>query len=175
MLQQYGIHMGLALSVLLNVFLVATRPNLHNNVSAEIKADFDSFARRVTQHILDTSYINFGSATNALIDSASGELAPSVVASLRQKGQLPSTREQFQASLKDYTDKKRVCAVDISEVHVGEKDAQGLIPVDVSGRVAVNSADESFPGPVPFHFHYRVGVRPNTQTPIVGTFDDLSR
>src|SRR5271168_362628 len=104
MLQQYGIHMGLVLSLLLNVFLVATRPNPNKAVSAEIKADFDTFARKVTQHILDTSYINYASATNALIDSASGELAPSVVASLRQKGQLPATREEFQASLKGYTD-----------------------------------------------------------------------
>jgi hypothetical protein len=175
MLQQYGVHMALALSVLMNIFLVATRPNPNKAVSAEIKADFDSFARRVTQHILDTSYINYSSATNSLIDSSSGELAPSVVASLRQKGQLPSTREEFQASLKDYTNSKRVCAVDINDVRVGEKDAQGLIPIDVTGRVAVHSAAEDFPGPVPFHFRYRVGVRPNTSTPIVGTFDDLSR
>jgi hypothetical protein len=174
MLQQYGIHLGLAISLLVNAFMIMTRPNPNKGVSAEIKADFDTFARKVTQHILDTSYINYAGATSALIDNAGGELAPSVIASLRQKGQLPSTREEFQASLKGYTDTKRVCAVDINEVHVGEKDAQGLIPIDVAGRVAVHSADESFPGPVPFHFRYRVGVRPNTQTPIVGTFDDLS-
>jgi hypothetical protein len=175
MLQQYGIHMALAFSLILNILLITTRPASNKGVSPEIKADFDAFARKVTTHILDTSYINYGSATADLIDSTTGELAPPVISALRQKTLLPSSREEFQASLKRYTDTKRVCAVSVKEIRQGDKDGQGLIPIDVTGVVAVHSAEESDPpGPVPFHFRYKVGFRPNTQTPIVGDFAELS-
>jgi hypothetical protein len=175
LLQQYGIHLALALSLIFNVLLIATRPSPYKGVSAEVKSDFDSFARKVTEHILDTSYINYQDATNSLINSVTGELAPPVVQGLRSKGYLPTSKEEFQASLKSYTDSKRVCAIHIKEVLQGDKDAQGLIPVDVSGVVAVHSAEESYPGPVPFHFRYRIGFRPNTTQPLVGAFEEVTR
>ena len=175
LLQQYGIHVGLAFSLMFNALLIATRPNPNQSVSAEVKADFDAFARTVTEHILDTSYINYQDATNSLINNATGELAPPVVQGLRSKGYLPTSKEEFQASLKLYTDSKRVCAIHIKEVQQGDKDALGLIPVDVSGVVAVHSAEESYPGPVPFHFRYRIGFRPNTTQPIVGAFEEVTR
>jgi hypothetical protein len=49
-----------------------------------------------------------------------------------------------------------------------------LIPVDVSGLVAVHSADEAGP-PSRFHFQFLVGYRGgNTQAPLVAAFKDLS-
>jgi len=174
MLQQYGLHVAVLISVLLNVFLIATRPSPNKGVSTEVKTDFDVFARRVTQHILDTSYINYQNATTALMDPQNGELAPPVVSVMRQRGLLPNSKEELQASIKAFGDSKRVCAVNVQNVRVSDPDSQSLIPIDVSGVVAVHSAEESYPGPVPFHFRYRVGYRRGSQTPLVSDFADLS-
>jgi hypothetical protein len=174
MFQQYGVHVALVISLFFNFFQLVTRPNPNKDLPASVKSDFDQFARRVTEHILDTSYINYEVATNSLINNATGELAPPVIQDLRKKGLLPASREEFQASLKSYADSKRVCAINVKEVRQGDKDAQGLIPVDVSGVVAVHSAEESYPGPVPFHFRYRIGFRPNTTQPVVGSFTEVT-
>jgi hypothetical protein len=174
MFQQYGLHLGVVISVLLNVFLIATRPGPNKGVSSEVKTDFDTFARRVTLHILDTSYINYQNATTALMDPQTGELAPPVVTLMRKNGLLPNSKEELQASIKQFGDAKRVCAVNVQNVRVGDPDAQSLIPIDVSGVMAVHSAEESFPGPVAFHFRYRVGYRRGGTQPLVSDFADLS-
>jgi hypothetical protein len=174
MFQQYGLHLAVLISVLLNIFLIATRPGPNKGVSTEVKTDFEQFGRRVTQHILDTSYINYQSATTSLMDPQSGELAPPVVNIMRKRGLLPNSKEELQASIKAFGDSKRVCAVNVQTVRVSDPDSQGLIPIDVTGVVAVHSAEESYPGPVPFHFRYRVGYRRGSTTPLVSDFADLS-
>lgn len=174
MLKRYGLHIGLIVSVLLNLLLFATRPNMNKVVSAEVKADFDAFVRRVTQHILDTSYITYEASTTALMRPDSGELAPPVVKFLQQQGQLPRDMTDLRNTAKSYAAKRRVSAVRIDEINQREMDNHNLIPVDVTGVVAVHSAEESYPGAVHFKFRFLVGFKPNTQIPIVANFQDLS-
>ena len=174
MLKRYGLHIGLIVSVLLNLLMFATRPNMSKVVSAETKADFDAFVRRVTQHILDTSYITYEGSTTALMRPDSGELAPPVVKFLQSQGQLPSNMAQLKATAKTYAAQRRVSAVRIDDVTQREMDNHNLIPVDVSGVIAVHSAIEDTSGPVTFKFRFLVGFKPNTQIPIVANFQDLS-
>ncbi len=74
----YGVHACLAVSLLVNGFLLITRPNPQKQVSGEMKTNLDVFARNVTQHILDTSFISYESSTRALLPTGAvpGELAP---------------------------------------------------------------------------------------------------
>lgn len=172
MLKRYGLHIGLIVSVLLNLLLFATRPNMNKVVSAEVKADFDAFVRRVTQHILDTSYITYEASTTALMRPDSGELAPPVVKFLQQQGQLPHDMTELRATAKTYAVQKRVSAVRIDEINQKEMDNHNLIPVEVTGVVAVHAADSA--DDVHFKFRFLVGFKPNTQIPIVANFQDLS-
>ncbi|MBI4533985.1 MAG: hypothetical protein HY711_08550, partial [Candidatus Melainabacteria bacterium] len=52
LIRMYGVHVALALSLIVNVFLVVTRPNLSKMVTKEQKANFDQFVRTVTNQIL---------------------------------------------------------------------------------------------------------------------------
>jgi hypothetical protein len=182
MLRQYGLHVVLVMSVLFNIFQIATRPNPNKSVGAAAKTDFEQFAKRVTTHILDTSYINYKTATYALVntddpDNASApELAPPVVANMRAKGLLPKSNAELEAGVRTSFDEKRVCAINVQSVRVGDTDAKGLIPIDVTGVMAVRSAEDSTPGgPVKFHFQYRVGYwKGKADHPVVSDFADLS-
>jgi len=174
LLKLYGLHIALIVSVLLNILLFISRPNLSKTISPEVKADFDSFARKVTNHILDTSYITYAASTAALMNPEGGELTKPVIVYLQQQQQLPRDMNESKAQASTYMAKRRVCAVRVDEVNQREMDSRGMVPVDVSGVVAVHSSEEADPGPVPFHFRYLIGFRPNSQTPIVANFQDLS-
>ena len=147
---------------------------MSKTISPEVKADFDNFARKVTNHILDTSYITYATSTTTLMNRDGGELAPPVVGFLQQQQQLPHDMNELKATAKTYMAQRRVSAVRIDEVNQKEMDGRGLVPVEVTGVVAVHSAEEADPGPVHFHFRYLIGFRPNSQTPIVANFQDLS-
>jgi len=170
----YGVYIALATSVFMNMILLLTRPNLNRLVTPEVKADFDSFSRKVTQHILDTSYITYYDSTSALMSS---ELSPPVVQMLQQQQTLPKSLTELKATAKTYTAQRRVSAVRIDEVEVRQNDMDrlGRIPVDVSGVVAVHSAEEADPGPVPFKFRFMVGrSTKEPHDPLVASFQDLS-
>lgn len=178
----YGVHACLVVSLLVNGFLLITRPNPQKQVSGEMKTNLDVFARNVTQHILDTSFISYESSTRALLPTGSvpGELAPPVVALLKQREQLPKTLEDLRATARTLESQRQVSAVRIDSVNQGEPDEKSLVPLDVSGMVAIHSADESVSGnPVPFRFVYKVGMaaspqNPEVKRPIVVDFRDMS-
>jgi len=175
-LKKYGLHMVLVISLIFNFLLIVTRPNLKKLVTADVRTQLEIFARQVAIHILDTSYISYGAATTSLLDPQNGELAQPVINYLRQQQLLPNTREELKANIQTYTDQKRVVAIRIDNVNTGDAvvvNGQSLIPIDVSGVVAVHSADEAGP-PTPFHFQILIGYRPNTQAPLVADFRDLS-
>jgi hypothetical protein len=174
MLKQHGVHIVLAISLFFNFINFCVGLTQHKPVSAQLKTDFDAFVRKVTEHILDTSYVSYEGSTVALIDKDKGELSPSVIAAMRNQQQLPRDLAELRATEKSYTDQRRVSAIRIDEVNQSEPDSNGLVPIDVSGVVAVHSAEESDPGPVRFRFKYLVGLRGATQTPIVANFQDLS-
>ncbi len=178
----YGVHACLAVSLLVNGFLLLTRPNPQKQVSSELKTNLDFFARSVTQHILDTSFISYENSTRALLPTGSvpGELAPPIVALLKSREQLPKTIEDLRATARTLESQRQVSAVRIDTVTQGEPDDKSLVPLDVTGMVAIHSADESVSGnPVPFRFVFKVGMAANPQNPeqkrpIVVDFKDMS-
>lgn len=174
MLRLYGVHVALAISIFCNLFQLATRPNLNKFVAPEAKVALDAFARKVTEHILDTSYITYEDSTTSLINN---ELSPPVQQILQQQQALPRNIAELKATAKTYAAQRRVSAVRINQVDVLEKDTDkyGRIPVEVSGVVAVHSAEESDPGPVSFKFRFTLGY--STKDPkalLVANFQDLS-
>lgn len=172
--KKYGAHIALVFSLLFNFLLVATRPNLKKILNVDVKQQMDQFARRVTTHILDTSYISYGSSTDALLDRDTGELFSNISAAMMQQGLLPKDSAELKANIQTYFEQKRVVAVRIDKVDIGEPDAHGQIPIDVTGVVAVHSADDAGP-PSPFHFRFIVGYRNgNTQLPVVAGFREIS-
>lgn len=181
-IRTYGVHAFLAVSLLVNAFLLVTRPNPQKQVSGELKTNLDVFARNVTQHILDTSFISYENSTRALLPAGNvpGELAPPVVALLKSREQLPKTLEDLRATARTLESQRQVSAVRIDSVNQGEPDDKSLVPLDVTGVVAIHSADESVSGnPVPFRFVFKVGMAANPQNPeqkrpIVVDFRDMS-
>jgi hypothetical protein len=174
--RQYGLHTLLVISVLANVFLVATRPH-SAPVSAEVKRNFEQFARNVTNHLLDTSYITYESSTAALIDPKNPELGDDVVQILRQQDLLAKSPEEFAAQARTLKEERQVSATRIDEVVAGEPDPNNhsYVPIEVKGVVALHAATDAGPaGPVPFHFKYFIGINQKTQAPIIAGFADLS-
>ncbi len=172
--KKYGIHIALVFSLLFNFLLIVTRPNLKKTLNVDVKQQMDQFARRVTGHVLDTSYISYETSTDFLLDRDNGELAPAVITAMRQQQLLPNDSAELRANVQTYTDQKRIVAVRVDKVEIGDPSSQGLIPVDVYGMVAVHSADEAGP-PSSFHFQYLIGYRNgNTQMPIVAGFREIS-
>lgn len=182
--RQYGVHAVCAVSILMNAFFIITRPNPKKDVSAEMKTNLDQFARNVTQHILDSSFISYESSTRALLASpmgGPGELAPSVVQQMRKGEQLPKTLDDLKATARTLQAQRQVSAIRIDGVNIGEPDERGLVPIMVAGAAAIHSADETVSGnPVPFRFSYKVGMYgpPNQpeipKRPIVLELRDLS-
>lgn len=172
-LKRYGVHIALVLSLSVNVFMMATRPS-KSQMAPQVKKDFEQFARTVTNHLLDTSYISFDNSTAALTDG--GELSTGVVALLRQQGMLAKSVEEQKATLADLKKARQVSAVRIDEVNVSDLDSQSLMPIEVKGVVAIHSAEDSGPsGAVPFRFVYLIGVNQKTSMPVVARFQDLSQ
>lgn len=93
LVRQYGVHVLLVFSVLLNALLIVTRPGPGKALTKDQKVNYESFARTVTAHLLDTNYITYKDSTMALIDK---ELAPPVVAALSKAACLQLRKRSFQ-------------------------------------------------------------------------------
>lgn len=174
LLRQYGVHLALGVSILVNAGLFFTRPKPHADVIKQAQKNFDVFARQVTAHLLDSSYITYDQSTAALLGGggAVGELAPSVVQQLKQSELLPKSAEEVEATKRQLGEERRVSAVRIDSVTPGEPNPQGLIPVVVQGIAAFHSASGS-EDPHPFKFQYLMGLTgktPEEQKPIVAAF-----
>jgi hypothetical protein len=167
MLRKYSIHIIVVISLFGNLFQFITRPK-KETVTNQMKNDFNQFARQVTTHLLDTSYINYLESTSRL----QGELSDAVKQRLRQDGVLPGTNEELKANLMEFSKVRRVCAMQFKTIEVKEPNAQGMIPIEVQGEVAVHSADES--AQQPFHLLYMVGLRKgDPPSPVVVQMQEL--
>jgi len=168
--RQYGVHAALIVSLFFNLILFITRPNPKTDIGKDKKIEFTEFARKVTSHLLDSSFITYEQSTTALLN---GELAPSVVTQMRQTGQLPKSAEELQATIRTLTDQRQVSAVKIDSIQQGDPDAKGLIPIQVEGDTVIRSAQESGSGnPVHFTLKYMMGVNAKTQEPIVASISE---
>jgi len=181
--RQYGVHAALGVSLLFNLILFTTRPAIPK-VSAELKVSFEQFAKQVTEHLLDTSYISYSDSTLALMRD---ELAPAVVKQLQASEMLAKSDDDLRATAKTLAEERQVSAVKIKSIDPSELTPTGMLPVEVKGLVVIHSAQEAGPtGPVPFDFKFLIGgkVGPDgkaamaadgkTPLPVVANFQDAS-
>jgi hypothetical protein len=161
----YGLHILLGLSLVVNAFLWLSRPS-KPSMPNEVKQDVEKFARTVTTNLLDTSYITCQSNMINLKD----ELAPSVAQNLQSAGVLPKNEQDLRALVMDMSERKQICAVRIDQVKTGEPDANGCIPVRVSGVCAIHSAAET--GERNFIFQYLLGSKKDGGALIVAQWAD---
>jgi len=157
----------LVFSLFLNVLLVLSHPAPSKGLSKELSANYKSFARRVTQHLLDTSYVSYKTSTTELM---SGELDQRVIQGMKERELLAKNADEMEATYKKLYDNRQLSAVQIKEVVVGAPPPGKPIPVEVRGMVAVHAADSGITNPVPFHFHYDMALRmgEDKKTPLVG-------
>lgn len=168
MLKQYGIYIVVVVSLFGNLLQFISRPK-KEVVTAQMKNDFGVFAKQVTTHLLDTSYINYTESTSRL----KGELSDAVKQKLAQDGVLPRTMEEMKANLMEFSKSRRVCAMQFRSVDIREPTPQGMVPVEVQGVVAVHSADES--AQQPFHLVYMVGLRKgDPPSPVVVDLQEMA-
>ncbi|HEY9772311.1 MAG TPA: hypothetical protein V6C81_00720 [Planktothrix sp.] len=181
--RQYGIHAALFVSVLFNVILFTTRPAAPK-VAPEIKVSYEQFARQVTQHLLDTSYISYADSTLALLRD---ELAPGVKKQLIAQEMLAKNEDDLRSTAKTLIEQHQVAAIKITECLPSDLDQNGMLPVEVRGIVAIHSAQESGPSdPVHFDFKFKIGGRAGpdgkpmlssdgkTPVPCIVEFQDVS-
>jgi hypothetical protein len=120
--------------------------------------ELEEFAHRVTKDLLDTSSTRYSIGTAALTNPTNGELDAKVIRTLRNKGILPRHDAEMQEIAKGFTTSERVCKVNIESTRIGKLDSRGLIPISVSGDIAVKEKGVS-EGSQPFHLQYEVGYR----------------
>lgn len=168
--RQYGVHGALAASVLFNLFML---PKMMPSkaVTAEQKVNFERFARTVTSHLLDCTYLTF-EPSMAILENQ--ELAPSLVKTLKRSKLLPPTPEESKASTRELTEIKMVSNVLVESVKSAEQpDANGSLPVTVRGRVVRHSAegvDEK-----PFAFKYWIAIRRDNKEPILLNMQEIAQ
>lgn len=173
LVKQYGLHVILAVSLLVNVLLFVTRPK-KQKMSQEVHADFKVFAKDVTTHLLDTSYITYLDSTQKL----HSELGPGVVKKLKASGLLPTSKEEYKVINLDLQKSRQVCALRFDQINVGNPDPKhnNLVPVAVKGVIAIHSSNEASPStPQPFHLQYWMGYNSKTKKPIVADFSENPR
>ncbi|MBI4532775.1 MAG: hypothetical protein HY711_02415 [Candidatus Melainabacteria bacterium] len=85
---------------------------------------------------------------------------------------LPKSNEDLKARAQTIAGQKQVSAVRIDVVNQSEPNAQGLIPIEVQGVIAVHSA-EGFEGPRPFRFQFLVGQNAQSKLPVVAAFQEV--
>jgi dihydroorotate dehydrogenase len=166
-MKQYGIHAALAISLLFNVFALikigSGRP-----ITKEQNLQFDQFARKVTQNLLDATYITYEESIAHLLT----QVQQSEIQKLRANEILPRTADEAKAQLRQLRDIKMVTAVRIESVNVSSPNSQGLIPVEVKGQFVKHSA-EGLDGPRDFCFRYLIGQKGTTQELGVASIQEI--
>lgn len=167
LLKSYGIHILLAVSVIVNGVLWLSLPKT-NKMSGETKQNIDVFVRQVTTHLLDSSYITC--QQNVL--ELRKELSPQVLNMLVQSKILPGNDSELMGLVKDMTERKQICSVRIDSLKTGDPTAAGLIPVQVQGVCAIHSATDT--GERGFVFQYLIGQHVDTKAFLIAECRDLT-
>jgi hypothetical protein len=126
----------------------------------DLKANYEQFARTVTTHLLDASYINYKANTIALL---SGELNKNVIDWMRrpENGYIARNSGEMEQETKDLYEQRQVCSVRIDQVNIDVPGKNKPVSAEVSGVVALHSTKEDATNPVPFHFVYLMDLRTN--------------
>jgi hypothetical protein len=153
----YGVYVVCILSVFFNLILLAKMPSA-NKLSAQQKSDFEGFAKEVTRHLSDSGFMTYStSMTKLAYTSTHAELSGNVIKMLTPDV-IPPTPDHMKAIDRRLKESKSVSQVSIDDVKVSEPDPnrQGLVPIEIGGRVVRSSAGE-VTGPDPFRFKFWVG------------------
>lgn len=147
-----------------------------NKLNSEQKVNFDTFARQVTRHLVDTSFLTYESSMLQLAYSGTkSELSTPVIKMLTQ-GQDPPVApslEYLKGMKRQLLASKSVTCVSLDKVQVDEPNSSGLVPITVEGQVVKHDAGGVF-GPAPFRFRFMVGTLKEDGTPVVVAFQDAS-
>lgn len=169
----YGVYAVCVVSVLFNL-IAMTRMAPSKALSKDQKVDFEGFARQVTRHITDGSFLTYENSMIALqFSKEKAELGPEVIRMLQRQEIIQPNYEATKAVARQLKDTKSVSCVSIDEVHIDDPNGQGLVPIEVSGKIVKHSA-EGVMGPDNFRFRYLIGTIGAEDRPIVARLDDLS-
>lgn len=172
----YGVHAVCAISVICNVILF-TKIAPSNKLNAEQRINFDTFARQVTRHVVDSCFLTYEASMYQLAYAGTkAELAPNVIKGLSAAGVIPPNPDEMKAIGRQLKDTKSVSSISIRDVKIEEPSpsTKGLVPITVEGDVVKHSA-EGVMGPAPVKFKMLVGQRGgDTPLPIVAEFLDAS-
>ncbi len=172
----YGVHAVCVISVIANLLLLSkVAPS--NKLTSEQKINFDTFARQVTRHIVDSCFLTYEASMYQLAYAGTkSELGPGVIKALASGGVIPPNADEMKAIGRQLKDTKSVSSISINNVKIEEPSAstKGLVPIEVEGSVVKHSA-EGLMGPAPIHFRLLVGQRGgDTPLPVVAEFQDAS-
>ena len=173
-LKTYGVYAVAVVSVIANLIMFSkVAPS--KALNAEQKTNFDTFARNVTRHVLDGCFVTYEASMYQLyMNGTKAELAPPVIQALAQAEVIPNTPDNMKAVARQLKESKSVSQISIDDVKIDEPNGQGLVPIEVGGRVVKHSA-EGLQGPDPFRFRYLVGMRGGENpAPAVTDFRDIS-
>lgn len=171
LMKNYGVYAVCAVSVFFNLIMM-TKMAPSKALNQEQKINFDNFARQVTRHITDGSFLTYESSMIALeFAKDKSELGPDVIRLLQQQEVIQPNYEATKAVARQLKDTKSVSTVAIDNVRLDDPNGEGFVPVEVSGRVVKHSA-EGVLGPDNFRFRYLIGTR--NDEPVVVRMEDLS-
>lgn len=175
-LKTYGVHAVCVVSVLCNLVMLS-KVAPAKGLNSEQKVNFDSFARNVTRHILDGCFVTYdASMVQLCFNGSKSELGPQAIQALVQMDEVvPRTMDNMRAVSRQLKEAKSVSQISIDDVKMEDPTSQGLVPIEVGGRVVKHSA-EGLMGPNGFRFKYLVGIakKGDVETPVVVQFQDIS-
>jgi len=167
---RYWVHIALMVSLFFNFVLFVSRPDPNKGLPKEVKANYEQFARLVTTHMLDTSYITYKQSTAFLL---SGELNKNVIDWMKKNELLAKGPDEVEQMAKTLYDQRQVSSVRIDNVQVNEPGKNQPVSVDVTGVVAIHSAQDGGPtNPVPFHFLFYMDLRHRPDGTLILTEDN---
>jgi hypothetical protein len=170
LLTRYWVALALMASLFFNFVLVVSRPDPNKGLPKEVKANYELFGRLVTTHMLDTSYITYKQSTAFLL---SGELNKNVIDWMKKNDLLAKGPDEVEQMAKTLYDQRQVSSVRIDTVQVNEPGKNQPVSVDVTGVVAIHSAQDGGPtNPVPFHFLFYMDLRHRADGTLILTEDN---
>jgi hypothetical protein len=160
--KRYGVYAVLIVSLLANIGLY-TRVSTAQGMSSVQKTDYDRFARQVTQHLFDATYLTVEDSMLAL----NNELGPVAQQKLRQSEIIPKSDEDMHAISRQLADTKSVSSVKFDNCTVGDPLTQGnykgMLPVDLKVEVLVHDTDGVRPTNLKLRYYMGMATNPKTK------------
>ncbi len=161
--RQYSVHAILIVSVLFNLVLFS-KVSSAKALNGTQKQDYDRFARQVTGHLFDATYLTFTDSMNQL-NTELANVPPryTPMQKLRQMEMVPRSIDELKTMQRELTDWKSVSSLQYDMIEVGQpQGAEQLLPVTV--KVKFVAHDTKSVRPAAFKVKYLIGSAFNKQT-----------